>query len=533
MSFKFTKKKYSGYNPFRAKAAPKERKGAAGSSPEDSSSSLFSQQGSVADKSYGRSNLEEKQNLDPPAAGKRKLLLNPFERKQMREHIMTILRRARPNAPPAILSKIPALAEKLEYKLYSQAGSATEYSNRFTLPTRLKQMAKDPIPARSGKRQRPIFHNSSGDLQALAKEPRKQFMNSPSTTSVMFLDSAGKEAQQVTFHFTNHVNTKPEVEDSEADDIDDEEEFDESNELDEDATIIKQLHKLLLSLIMEDPSPMKTDAIMKDVIEIYRVHTGLRKKIEAALAHAIIVCKDASSDPGALLLHRMDQKGIDPKAFDIKDVELDNDASMDEPTQTPLTSILKVCAEICGAPNVSDNFIKTLIGLYKGRLVLIDQHVEKVGPEFDVRVLRTCLDRYILTSPDKMPSVVVQILKYWPEKDSVAQGLFLSQLESIVHSSCQSMLIPVLVPVIKRIAKCCVHGNGHLSSHAINIAHKLISLSGLRVQDNVDSKNFRFLKEIREAFVNMKKLILSRSSTYYNPELKSRVAALLQKLSTL
>eukprot|EP00511_Aplanochytrium_stocchinoi_P009977 CAMPEP_0204864702 /NCGR_PEP_ID=MMETSP1348-20121228/4240_1 /ASSEMBLY_ACC=CAM_ASM_000700 /TAXON_ID=215587 /ORGANISM="Aplanochytrium stocchinoi, Strain GSBS06" /LENGTH=531 /DNA_ID=CAMNT_0052015395 /DNA_START=280 /DNA_END=1872 /DNA_ORIENTATION=- len=447
-----------------------------------------------------------------------------FERNQMKEHIMAILKRARPNAPSSILNKIPALADRLETKLFCQAKSLTEYSNRFTLATRLKQVAKEnpknTLSKKPGKRQRPIFHNSSGDLAALANEKRRNITST--TTSVQFLASQGKdETQKITFHFTNHVGSpENEAEESDLEDMDDEEDSDEEEKA---TSVLKSLHRLLLNLIFEELTPMNKDTIMKEIVNIFRNNANLRGSLDEVVAHSIILCMDGATRPETFLLHRWDDSNVQVKDFDIHDIEIDGEENqIIQPLDTGLSSILMLCTEICGSPPVSTRLIRTILSLYKGRMVEVDRHIEWVNPQFDVRILRRCIDRLILSCPDTVPMVVQRLLKSWPEKDSAAQGLFLTQIESIIQATSKQRLMPLLECVVKRVAKCCIHGNGHLASHAISIAHKLIQLSGLRLTDEISSQNLRYLQGIRESLVNMRTLIIANNQNYYNPELKAR-----------
>ena len=169
------------------------------------------------------------------------------QRGQMQEHIEGILRKARPNAPTSIQVQIPALAQRLENKLYSAAPNLVEYSNRFTLQARLKKLipqasaqtnklrshSKPALPKKRfetltsndhryetfGKRQRPRFKSSNDDLQALTKRPMYSPLVTGNETTVDIVGRNGK----VTFHFSNPCHDDDVVEDLEVEDVDEEE----------------------------------------------------------------------------------------------------------------------------------------------------------------------------------------------------------------------------------------------------------------------------------------------------------------------
>ncbi len=98
-----------------------------------------------------------------------------FHRELMIEQIMATLHKSRPNAPVNIVQQIPALARRIEGTLLLQASSPQEYANRFTLESRMKEIAVHSVAVRS-KRQRQTPRNSSCDLVKLEADHRKRAM---------------------------------------------------------------------------------------------------------------------------------------------------------------------------------------------------------------------------------------------------------------------------------------------------------------------------------------------------------------------
>ena len=98
-----------------------------------------------------------------------------FHRELMIEQIVATLHKSRPNAPANIVQQIPALARRIEGTLLLQASSPQEYANRFTLESRMKEIAVQSVAVRS-KRQRQTPRNSSCDLVKLEADHRKRAM---------------------------------------------------------------------------------------------------------------------------------------------------------------------------------------------------------------------------------------------------------------------------------------------------------------------------------------------------------------------
>lgn len=98
--------------------------------------------------------------------------VSQYHRELMVEQICTILQKARPNGPSAIVKQIPSLARRVEATLYFNSKSLAEYSNRFTLEERMKAIASKSI--RHNKRRRGTPNSSSNDLRKLDKNERKR-----------------------------------------------------------------------------------------------------------------------------------------------------------------------------------------------------------------------------------------------------------------------------------------------------------------------------------------------------------------------
>ncbi|GBG33665.1 Serine/threonine-protein phosphatase 2A 56 kDa regulatory subunit delta isoform [Hondaea fermentalgiana] len=101
--------------------------------------------------------------------------ISKFHRDLMVDQISAFLRKSRPNAPPNIVRQIPALARRIEATLFQSATSAEEYTNKFTLETRMKSIALSSVSLRS-KRQRQTPRNSSCDLVKLHNTHLKRAM---------------------------------------------------------------------------------------------------------------------------------------------------------------------------------------------------------------------------------------------------------------------------------------------------------------------------------------------------------------------
>ena len=225
--------------------------------------------------------------------GGREEKVNSEIRQQMERHIEAILLKARPHAPSSIKSRIPALARRLETKLYTLAENSVEYSNRFTLQARLKKLMREGPGSsnRFGKRQRPIFKSSNDDLQALTKRP---MFNSVSQSRDTTVDIVGQNGR-ISFHFSN---TAP-PEDIDDDDL---ESSDEELEAEEGATStvdaskgkevpIREFYSLCHRAVLYGQDNQET---FTKLAALYVGFPHLQKDFQQGLAEAITICIDCT-----------------------------------------------------------------------------------------------------------------------------------------------------------------------------------------------------------------------------------------------
>lgn len=102
--------------------------------------------------------------------------ISQFHRDLMVGQISAFLRKSKPNAPANIVRQIPALARRIEATLFQSARSVEEYTDKFTLETRMKSIASASAVSLRSKRQRQTPRNSSCDLVKLHNTHLKRAM---------------------------------------------------------------------------------------------------------------------------------------------------------------------------------------------------------------------------------------------------------------------------------------------------------------------------------------------------------------------
>lgn len=211
-------------------------------------------------------------------------------RQQMERHIAALLLKARPHAPTSIKSRIPALARRLEGKLYTSAQNVVEYSNRFTLQARLKQLMREGPEAskRIGKRQRPIFKSSNDDLQALTKRPMFNAVSQGRETTTT-VDILGKDGR-ISFHFSNTAKPEDIEEDLESseDDLEVDVEAEEEDKGRREAAI-RDFYSLCHKAVLGGQDNKDT---FGRLASLYLGFPQLHKQFQEGLAEAITICID-------------------------------------------------------------------------------------------------------------------------------------------------------------------------------------------------------------------------------------------------
>jgi len=460
------------------------------------------------------------------------------DRRMMKEHITMLLHRSRPNAPEAIKAKIPGLASRLECFLYYNATSLAEYSNRFTLQSRLKNVTLN-MPFRAGKRLRlpsstsnPDFIQMENNLRKREKSALNQRQNNsnPLTTTRVEIDMG------VSFEFSansndnigNGSNQEDDIEDEEDDDDDDEDDENDSfindNEIieekkdvddgimamEEDNLVDKEIKLQISKLYHLLTTMMSNEQCSFDELERLISNPKLRKHSEEALAHSIVAWIEA-------------------------------EAKMED-TPPNLATLLHICSDFCSKNDKIDpRLLNAILLLYKHHRVRFryDGDSNEVDTEWsddngeekrkipnsneynnlsDPQIaLRRCLDKLVLTHPTIAVNIVSRLLRMWPEKDSPQEIVFIMQLESIFRVANMNMIGSKVSKVIEQVAKCVSHVNWHVSFYAMNFAS---SFARFKHHD------------CKQAFAALKDQLIKISSSHWHPHVRTRAQILIKELMT-
>jgi hypothetical protein len=149
--------------------------------------------------------------------------------------------------------------------------------------------------------------------------------------------------------------------------------------------------------------------------------------------------------------------------------------------------------------------------------------------QFDMRCLRRCVDRFILAEPTCASVVAARLLRSWPQFDSGYQILYLRQLESLFRLCDAVTGAALITPVVRRLARCALHGNCHVAMTAIALAEKFLGFAQHLPSDALGSTSAT--SEARQAFVLLQRLLKSNQS-HWNKTVVQASVALSQKLRT-
>ena len=325
------------------------------------------------------------------------------EREQMQEHIEGILRKARPNAPSDIQLQIPALARRLEGKLYSAAANIVEYSNRFTLQARLKQLiphsssqaskvrsqSKPALPKKRfenltnndygsrfetfGKRQRPIFKSSNDDLQALTKRPMFSPIVTGNETTVDIVGRNGK----ITFHFSNPCDDVT-ADETHNEDVDDEESIssgDESvvsvlNSSENEKTVLATFNRILNDAVLGNRDAKE---VAKELTRAFTSRPALCQEFQQSISSAIITCMESKLCCVCcvvFMLYLVDvrtQKVVKPEVALEKGVKgqeievVEGPREVESPTECAMSVLLALCSDVCPKTVIDDRLLDSIL----------------------------------------------------------------------------------------------------------------------------------------------------------------------------
>jgi len=489
--------------------------------------------------------------------------VQPFEREMMVKHIAQTLRKSRPNAPPGIASRIPALSQRIEATLYQQARSASEYRDRFTLHERMRAIALSSVTLRA-KRQRQTPRNSSCDLVKLHNQHRKKAVlesgpdNRIDKGHVVAECMSSDGAHLIHFSFSSSKTTHHDIDldsdDEDDDDCDDDYDVEDEENEDEDENLEKVqefasdvdevrhcLHLIYNRLDHLIKLPAGEQASIQHAV--LDVHTRLerilqleesyhvRRRVAEALAHSILQFIETARETNTW--NKMGIPFSEPKEMDISiSNPFPNFRVANGHDSLLLVDRNRICLMDSEDEQIAANVSK--LGPISHLLNLAAEYCAKGEVDIDLLGVILCLnhDMYLLSKPDQImlskfierfvaadaakvaPIVVRRILNRWPYHSSTQQVVVIAQLEACLKVSSPETVAFLLPRIMDCVSKCIIHENCHVANAAIEFAGKILNFvksSGLNVEKSID--------KLRKS--------LHSNQTHWNPQTRKLSSNLL------
>jgi len=479
----------------------------------------------------------------------------------MVEHIVQILKKSRPNAPPSIVRKIPSLARRIEATLYVNAKTLPEYANRFTLETRMKTIALNSVSLRS-KRQRQTPRNSSCDLVKLHNDHRKRAnlnreesepcvvacvsINGEKTLAFNFSKASGDVENRVEMP-QDPVNYCEEAVEEDSDDFSSSSEYEDDpgwdgfykncegstncsiprspkNDARKNCEALKLVYKLLTDLINEDGciSPQSVLLDLQGVAAPFLINEGKKRKLAEAIAHAMLHYSRAPEGSMPKPVERLDDVSEVVGSNTNNDQEETLEDKDKEDVCVPLSYLLNFCSENFARAPVDKDLLAGLVRLFC--VSITDIHMPRVNK----RALSDTIDRFVAADPKTVaPFVVERLVRKWPHKVSAQQVEFILQLESVFKCTDDATVHSLLPTVLQRISNCILHDNFHVANSAMLFGEKLVEYA------HEHSSSERYNDTEKSALRVFSDNLCKNASTHWNPSIRETSKRLFVKTTSL